>query len=242
MNYARKAKLGLLCCLLLAAAAACSESPANREGANAPAATPANAAPAGATTTAGANPRAELTDAVKAQLNAKSYRARLDSSSSNGMTGTTLIEFVAPDRFHMTQNSQLPGRGNVRQEIIIVGKDTWMRMGDAAWQKFPVDVGQIIAQFRDPKVLDELTQSADIKFVGADTVDGTPALVYEYTIKGELGKGIKNTAKTWIGVADSLPRKTETEGELEFMGKPLKTKTSITYSDYNADIKIEPPA
>ena len=117
-----------------------------------------------------------------------------------------------------------------------------MRTDGGAWRKFPVDVGQIIAQFRDPKVLDELAQSADVKFIGPDAVGGAPALVYEYTVKGELGKSIKNTAKTWIGVADSLPRKTETEGELEFMGKPLKTKTSITYSDYNADIKIEPPA
>ena len=56
-----------------------------------------------------------------------------------------------------------------------------------------------------------------------------------------MGKGIKNTAKTWIGAADSLPRKSETEGELEYMGQPLKTKTTITYTDYNADIQIAPP-
>jgi hypothetical protein len=72
-------------------------------------------------------------------------------------------------------------------------------------------------------------------------VDGAPALVYEYTVTGELAKNIKNTAKTWIGTADNLPRKTESEGELEFMGKPLKTKSTITFTDYNADIKIEPP-
>ncbi len=236
MNHARTSLVGLLCWLLVAAAA-CTGSRPNETGTGAPPA----ATPASATTTAGANPRAELAEAMKSQLNARSYRAQMALSGSNGMTGTTQIEFVAPDRFHMTQNSQLPGRGQMRQEFIIVGKETWMRVGDGAWQKFPVDVGQIVAQFRDPKVLDQLTQSADIKYIGADTVAGAPTHIYEYTIKGELGKGIKNTAQTWIGAADNLPRKTETEGEIEVMGKPLKTKTSITYSDYNADIKIAPP-
>jgi hypothetical protein len=52
-----------------------------------------------------------------------------------------------------------------------------------------------------------------------------------------MGMKLKSTAKTWVAVADGLPRKTETDGE--FNGK--KTKTFVTMSDYNADIKIEAP-
>ena len=237
MSYLRNSKACLLCGLLLAAVACSKTQPENN----------ANGGGASSTTTTtstavgGANPRAELTAAVRAQLGAQSYRAQMQSSTSNGMTSTTVIEYVAPDRYHMTQDAQLPGGNTFKQETLIVGKDTWMRRQGGAWQKFPVDVGQIVAQFRDPKMLDELAKSSDIKFVGPDTVDGAPALVYEYTLTGELAKNFKGTARTWIGATDNLPRKTESEGEMEFMGKPLKTKTTITYSDYNASIQIEPP-
>ena len=236
MIYLRKSRVYLLCCLLLAAAA-CSSTRTDNAGGNnaAPPSTAANP------TAGGANPRAALSAAVKAQLEAKSFRAQMQSSTSSGTTSAMVVEYVAPDRFHMTQDAQLPGRGSVKQEFIIVGKDTWLKMGAGAWQKFPVDVGQIVAQFRDPKVLEQLAQNADIKFVGADTLDGAPALVYEYTLTGELAKNIKSTSKTWIGATDNLPRKIETEGELQSTGQPLKTKTTIIYTGYNSDIKIEPP-
>jgi outer membrane lipoprotein-sorting protein len=48
---------------------------------------------------------------------------------------------------------------------------------------------------------------------------------------------MKAASKTWLSEADGLPRKTETEGELD--GK--KTRTVVTISDYNADVKIEAP-
>ncbi len=237
MNRSAKLRGALRVCLLLAAAA-CGGGP--NSGGTTTTTAPVNSAPANPLT-AGADPRAELTKAMGAQLSAKSYRAQMVSASSNGTNSTMVVEFVAPDRFRLTQDMALPGRGNVKRETIIIGKDTWMKAGAAPWQKFPVDIGSIAAQFRDPKVLDELAKSAEIKYVGPDTIDGAPALVYEYTLNDMLGKGSKSTAKTWLGAADSLPRKTESEGEFAFMGKPLKTKTTVTYSDYNADIKIAPP-
>ena len=237
MTYLRKSKAFLLCGLLLAAGACSKTQPVDHaNGNNAPSATTTTSTAAG-----GANPRAELTAALNAQMSAQSYRAQMQSSTSNGMTSTTVIEYVAPDRYHMTQDAQMSNGTALKQETLIIGKDTWMRQQGGAWQKFPVDVGQIVAQFRDPKMLAELAKSTDIKFVGPDTVGGAPALVYEYTLTGELAKNIKGTARTWIGASDNLPRKTESEGEMEFMGKPLKTKTTITYSDYNASIQIEPP-
>ena len=239
MNYARRSRVYLLCCLLLAAVACGGSRPNEGNSSNAPNA-PGSSAPANPVT-AGANPRAELTRAMGAQLSAKSYRAQMVTTSSSGMNGTTTVEFVAPDRFHMTQNTEMPGRGGGKREIIIVGKDTWMKAGDAQWQKFPVDIGGIVAQFRDPKVLEELSQSAEIKYLGPDTIDGAPALVYQYTLNDMMGKGSKSNAKTWLGATDSLPRRTESEAEFDFMGKPLKTKTTITYTDYNADIRIAPP-
>jgi hypothetical protein len=42
----------------------------------------------------------------------------------------------------------------------------------------------------------------------------------------------------WVGLADSLPRKMEVEGEFNKM----KSRSTVTYYDYGGDIKIEPPA
>jgi hypothetical protein len=121
---------------------------------------------------------------------------------------------------------------------LIVGKDTFMKQNNGAWQRFPVDMSQMIGAFRDPKFIDEIAKSSDVKLVGADTLDGAPMLVYEYTLDNAAGMKIKTHAKTWVAVADGLPRKSESEGE--FGG--VKTTTRMTVSDYNSDIKIEPPA
>jgi hypothetical protein len=252
MNSSVKLRAFLLCALSIAAAS-CAGKSAPTDGA-----TTGGNATGGGNTTGGAttatapanpsnpvaastNPRAELTRAMRAQLDARSYRARMVSSSSNSTESTLALEFVAPDRFHMTRQSKLPGKGDSTQEIIVVGNDTFMKMGEGAWRKMPMNMGELITQFRDPKVLEQLTKDADIKFLGPDLLDGSPTLVYQYTLTGELGKDIKNTAKTWIGATDSLPRKTESEGDFNFAGTSVHTKTTVTYSDFNADIKIEPP-
>jgi hypothetical protein len=191
--------------------------------------------------TAGADPHGELTKAMSAMLAAKSYRSRMQSSSSSGINGTTLVEFSAPDRFHLTREATLPGRGPSKQETIIIGNDTWMKMGDAPWQKFPANLGEMITQLRNPKAVEELAKATEVKFIGPDVLDGSPAMVYQYTLNDIEGKGFKNTAKTWVGVTDNLPRKTESETEMNITGKQTDTKTTVTYYDYGAVIKIEPP-
>jgi hypothetical protein len=82
-----------------------------------------------------------------------------------------------------------------------------------------------------------MAKTTDIKLVGPDVLGATPTLVYEYTQDNVMGMNMKSTARTWLAVADGLPRKTEAEGEYD--GK--KTKTLVTMSDYNSDIKIEAP-
>jgi hypothetical protein len=187
--------------------------------------------------TAAADPHEALTGALRAMLAATSYRAHTVSSSSSGTTGTTALEFVAPDRFHITRETELPGRPRVRQETIVIGDTTWMKQGDAPWQPFPLNVGELIRQFRNPQVIEELAKAAEVRLVGPDTIEGMPALVYEYT----LSEPFKTTARAWVDVARNLPRRTESEAELSMGGKPVKTKTVVTYSDYGAAIRIEPP-
>jgi hypothetical protein len=222
MNFAWKLKIVTVCCSLLVAAGCATPSTNNG---NATGSAPN--ANGGAATAANENPLDTLTKAIRAQFDAKSYRARMESSFA-GQNMTRVVEFVAPDRFHMTSDMD---------EIIIVGPVTYRREKGGQWQKFPVNVGSMVNAFRDPKIIDELTKSTDIKFLGPDVLDGTPTLVYQYTVTNAFGTGMASTSKTWIGAADSLPRRSEVEAEIN----KQKSKTIITYYDYNASINIEPP-
>jgi outer membrane lipoprotein-sorting protein len=211
-NFAARLKISMLCALL--AAAACATPPTNN--ANSP----------GSAGT-GASLLDVMSEAMKAQLAAKSYRARMESVSDERKV-TATVEYLAPDRIHMVSNVN---------EMIVVGPDTYMKPANGSWQKFPVDVNQIISSFRNPQMIEDLRSSADPKLVGADTVDGIPTNVYQYTVKNPAGMTGTSVAKVWIATTDNLPRKMETESD--FSGK--HSKTLVTYYDYGADVKIEPP-
>ncbi|HYO98769.1 MAG TPA: hypothetical protein VER76_00995 [Pyrinomonadaceae bacterium] len=178
-----------------------------------------------------------MTKAMRAQLDAKSYRAHVTSSVSDGTTSSMVIEYVAPDRYRMTSEAKPGGGQSYQMEYVIVGGETYIKAPNRGWVKSPIDAGGMIKAFRDPKMLDELAKTADVKYVGAETLDGEPALVYQYTQNNPLGTNLKSSSKTWLSVADGLPRKTETDGE--FNGQ--KTKTLVKMSGYNSDIKIEAP-
>jgi hypothetical protein len=147
-----------------------------------------------------------------------------------------VVEYAAPDRYRMTVEAKTGGQ-NVRLEYLIAGGASYIKGPNGRWVRTPVDAGALIKGFRDPKMLDELKKTTEIKFVGRDTLEGEPMLVYEYTQTNPLGMKMTATSKTWLSEADGLPRKTESEGELD--GK--KTRTVVTISDYNSDIKIEAP-
>ena len=174
----------------------------------------------------GMSPSDALAQAMRTQLSAKSYRVRI-SSSPSPVQGETLVEYVAPDRIRMS---------NPLSEMVAVGNVTYTRQGDGPWQEAPINAGEIARTFRDPKLIDQLTTNYDIRFVGQDTLDGAPMLVYEYTPKGTAPSPKGGKTKVWINADDSLPRKVETQGVTN------PTVTTIIYSDYNSDIKIELPA
>jgi hypothetical protein len=225
MNHSNRLLAALLI-LAVVMAAGCN-APANRNSAgNANSPTSGNASSTGTADDAAATMDA-LTKSIDAQLNARSFRARLDSTFDNQETART-IEYVAPDRFRMASEAD---------ETIIIGSNAWVRQNNGAWQKLPIDASQMIASVRDPKIIDQLRKSAEVKLIGPDTLDGKPMTVYQYTLRNVMGTDMTSHAKAWISVADSLPRRMETETEI----KGKTSKATITYFDYNADIKIEPP-
>jgi hypothetical protein len=50
-----------------------------------------------------------------------------------------------------------------------------------------------------------------------------------------------NQTKTWISVKDGFPYKIESDAGTTYQGKAVTLKTTTTYSEYNADIKIALP-
>ncbi len=177
--------------------------------------------------------------AMHAQLDAKSFRAHITSTTDKGTNSTMTVEYAAPDRYRMVREGDAAGGAgkNAQMEFVIADNKTFIKTPNGGWVQSPIDAGVMIKAFRDPKTIEELTKTADVKLVGPDTLDGQPMLVYQYTQNNPLGMNLKSTAKTWLSVADGLPRKTETDGD--FNG--VKSHTVVTVSDFNSDIKIESP-
>jgi hypothetical protein len=224
VNTLSKWQIPVLCCLLFAVAACSSLSKI-------------------APMTASADPRADVTKAMRASLAAKSYRSRMVITSSSGSNRTMTAEIVAPDRMRMTTEMDMPGRGTVKNETIVIGKETFVKAGDAPWQKNPMGMGDLIAQFRDSKAIDAIAEKAQVKYVGTDSLSGAPMLVYQYTMKDLLGPGKDGISKIWIGATDSLQHQVESESDVDPLntGKMIHTKITATFYDYDADIKIEAP-
>jgi outer membrane lipoprotein-sorting protein len=239
MNFKIKSLTPTLCAvLLLMIGVACKKDGTGTSGGGSPSGSSGSSATAAAAAiSADEKPLDVMTKAMRAQLDAKSYRAHVTSSLSDGTNNTMTIEYVAPDRYRMTSEAKPGGGKSYQMEYVIVGGVTYIKAPNRDWVKSPIDASGMIKAFRDPKMLDELAKTADVKYVGTDTLDGEPALIYQYTQNNPMGMNLKSTSKTWLSVADGLPRKTETEGE--FSGQ--KTKTLVTISDYNSDIKIEAP-
>ena len=190
------------------------------------------------------DPREALKKAFTAQLAARSFRARMEYSVASIPTHNDL-EFVAPDRYHVSVfGPQVQGR-SMGQEIIIVGKDTFRRISGVPWQKstnagagtLATTIGEIAGQFRTEDMAQRMLKYDDIQFFGPDVLDGQPVMVYQFKLKETKGP---IPGKIWISTADNLPRKIEHEASSQ-TNPDKKMKLTTTYYDYNANINIEPP-
>jgi hypothetical protein len=175
------------------------------------------------------NPIDVLSKAISAQLEAKSFRAQMVTAVNGGKESSRLVECVAPDRFHIVGD---------QDEMIMAGGNVYMKSPGGEWTRLLFDATEMMNQIRDTKRLDEIRKSTDVALVGADTVEGVPTLVYRYSMKNPFGMTFANNCKMWVGVTDSLPRRMEVEGEFN----KTKSRSVVTYYDYGAAIKIEPPA
>jgi hypothetical protein len=212
-------------CMLALSAVGCALHSSIQSNQNTAAATPAKS---GAVSKE-ENPLDVLTKAANAQLETKSFRARMISSIDGGKESARIVEYVSPDRFHITGEND---------EMILAGGSVFMKSPAGEWTKLLFDPSAMINQIRDANRSDEIRKSTDVGLIGAEVVEGVPTLAYRYSLKNAFGMNFTSNCKMWVGVTDSLPRKMEVEGEFN----KVKTRSAVTYYDYGADIKIEPPA
>lgn len=172
---------------------------------------------------ASADPKADLHDAFAKFMAAKSFRATVTDVKKGQQISS--MEFVAPDRYHMTG-----GRG---PEMFIVGDDGYMNM-DGRMTKIPVPVGKIVSQFRNENYQHMEENGMSVTDLGDDMVDGEAAHAYGYT----MTKPVAADAKVWVSKKSGLPLQVESNGSA--MG--VKSTTRVRYSDFDdPSIKIASP-
>lgn len=169
------------------------------------------------------NPADDIEVMADKFLAEKSFRAKMRGT---GVKDTkTDLEFVAPDRFRL-----ITGPG---METIVIGKDVYLSL-EGSFTKLPGAMGNSIPDLRETFNKEGRKWFSDVRFVGEETVNGKPSLVYEYKNKGEGSRG-ENDSRIWVAKDDGLPLKIESRyksGDLKMM---------VIEYEYDPTIKIEAP-
>lgn len=161
----------------------------------------------------------------------RSWRMRLTSVSGNKTSNST-ASFVSPDRFHMVSD---------QHEQIFVGGAAYMK-ADGKWQKLPIELGNIIEQYRkDPALLESSVRGASS--LGKELVDGKPMSVYRYHSSARIAGGLASGSawnKMWVD-ASGLPRKIDAESRGQALGFSSTSTSTMIYYDFGAAIRINAP-
>ena len=192
----------------------------------------------------GSEPNAAVKKALENTFAAKSYRGRLEMTGMEGATINCDMEFVAPDRVRMTAHiiANQDGSELLRFDGVIIGKDFYLNM-DGTWTKQNDKVPDLAA-LSNPQRVDDLFKQTGanepkFKLIGPDMINGNSVVKFEDPAMNM--EGHPGAFRVWIGTSDNLVHKVEAEVQAKPGDASSKVRVSITYRDYNANIKIEPP-
>lgn len=171
----------------------------------------------------------------------KSFRMR-QVWSGGARTTTTVLEVMKPDRSHSIQNDG--------EEHIFIGEKGYSRKRNGPWINFTDGMTSDTSISGPPSdITEQIKRIGQVKFIGADTLDGASVLAYEYELIEASGKRPGGLHKIWIGLNDGLPYRTESETQIraeDLSSKPgdrglITIKVVTTFYDYNAEINIDLP-
>ena len=164
----------------------------------------------------------ELAAVIENFAKVKSFRAKLTMESPGQPKQEATIEVVLPDKFHMTFSG---GGGVPAVEMISIGNDAYIKAGPT-WLKQTGAGGGALFDLSDISgTMDELGDAAGAKKGGTETVEGKRCQVYTYTSGSD-------TTEVCVS-SDNLPLRVVTTSGSE--------KTTIVFTDYNANITIKAP-
>lgn len=172
------------------------------------------------------NPMDALTKMFSGWASVHSFRMKMTTTTATGTPAPqeSTMDVVMPDRMHLITKGV---------DVIKIGAVIYMKVG-TMWQKVALPQG-LDFSFADVKKLQsEFGASTDVKFIGAEVLDGTPTLTYQYTVSIKTPVATTTTSKVWVAVSDGLPRRTESVSK-------SGAKTVVTFYDYNAAITIDAP-
>jgi hypothetical protein len=163
--------------------------------------------------------------AIQTQQAARAFRARV-VTITNGITHELAIEYAPPDRFRLHQKDG-------KSENIWVGGDLYNIVGGHAVKNpMSATIKPMIDAIRALP-----TEVSDFKEIGRETIEGTPATVYEFMAAAKIdNQTLHNKNKLWVRLSDGLPIKRQVDGESA--GVRYTTTHTITY---DPSIKIELP-
>jgi hypothetical protein len=142
-------------------------------------------------------------------------------------TFESIAEVIPPDRFHVIASGQ---------EMLIIGPKSYIKQ-NGKWISFAADVSEIVAGVRGSLQDDIAYRISDVQQVGQETVNGTPAIVYQF--KEDVGSGsdqISSLVKLWIDQARGVPIRQEIDSDV----KGVKTHT-VQVIQYDPNIVIDDP-
>ena len=166
----------------------------------------------------------------------RSFRGRM-TTESDGKISESTIEYAAPGRMHMVMKTQ-------NMEHIMIDGAHYMKT-DGKWSRMPISSGAMLEQIRkDPEALAAFERSVSgAQRIGPEAVGGQPATAYRYYQAAKVAGGLGSSAgwvKLWVG-ANGLPLKVESDATSRMLGFGGRGKTTILYSDYGANVRINPP-
>jgi len=184
------------------------------------------------------DPRKDLHEALEKLNHAYPYRlTEVSSGSANGKEipqNTRVVDFAAADRSHAKWTAGPLGN----TEVITIGDKQYMKLNNGNWTEGAA-ASAVRREGTAERMRDLLAKVVkDVKYAGAETVNGVACHAYVYAIDGELaGQRWAGTGKSWIGASDGLPRQIDSE----LTTSSYQAKSHITY-EYNVTVKVEKPA
>ena len=202
----------------------------------APTAEPVNPLPPSNVSVLPDDPRAAVIQAMQAQLNAfKTMPYRVTTKIDSGGTQMeTMAEIESPQRILMVSPSgslkMVDGHCYEKRE-----DDTWRDcLNPAVGEVLVTTIGSMM----DESVINAAIETIQtVTLVGAETVDGIPTRIYEYTYTGDQsGVQTEGTVRLWVAENNGLPIKLVTTGTTAGY-----SATSTQTIEYDPTITVRAP-